>query len=280
MESTFSYDVQSFMIRDIGSEMKRIHPIKLHGGAIMLCKTGHAELVINTKKYDLSAGTEAVLLADCIVSINNSSEDFLCTMFYFSREMFLQASAKIESFLFHHIVHAPVYHYPKDAVKSMEYYFVLIKRMAADTENRYRDVIVTNFLRNILLDIYDKIQRKLRIDERNRGYMRAEELFNKFMDLLITHGTEHHDVQFYADQLCITTRYLTSLTTKIAHKNPKQIIDSHVLQEIKIMLTFSEMTLQQIADYLHFPDQSYLGRFFKRNTGYALAAYRTKMLGM
>ena len=280
MDTHYVFEAETFMIRDIASEMDRRHPIRLRGGAIVLCKNGYADLLIDTRKYVLSAGTEAVLLTDCMVCISNASRDFLCTMFYFSKDMLFQASAKIESFLFHYIIHAPVYHYPEDAVKSMEHYFVLIKRLAADTENRYRNVIVTNLLRNILLDIYDKLQRNLRVDERHGGYTRAEELFNKFMDLVLREGTQHHDVQFYADQLCITTRYLTGITTKIAHRNPKQIIDAHLVQEIKIMLTFSELTLQQIADHLHFPDQSYLGRFFKKHTGTQPTSYRTQIMSM
>ena len=71
-------------------------------------------------------------MSGSFVSINNNTEDFSCTIFYFSQKMFFQASSKIKSFLFHHIVNVPVYHYPPDAVKSMEHYFVLIKRMAAD----------------------------------------------------------------------------------------------------------------------------------------------------
>lgn len=280
MKNSLILGNQSFIIRDMGSEMNRNQPIKLRGGAIMLCKSGHAELIVNTKKYNISTSSEAVLMSGSFVSINNNTEDFSCTIFYFSQKMFFQASSKIKSFLFHHIVNVPVYHYPPDAVKSMEHYFVLIKRMAADTANRYRDVIVMYFLRIILLDIYDKIQRDLRVEEHSRGHTHIQEIFNKFMDLLITFGVEHHDVKFYADNLCITTRYLTYITTEIANKNPKQIIDSHVIQEIKIMLTFSDMTLQQIADYFHFPDHSYLGRYFKHHTKYTLSGYRAKIMEM
>ena len=61
---------------------------------------------------------------------------------------------------------------------------------------------------------------------------------------------------------------------------PKQTIDEFLITEIKLMLTFSEMSIQQIADYLHFPDQSYFGRFFKRFTGMSPQSYRKKEMTM
>lgn len=49
MKNSLILGNQSFIIRDMGSEMNRNQPIKLRGGAIMLCKSGHAELIVNTK---------------------------------------------------------------------------------------------------------------------------------------------------------------------------------------------------------------------------------------
>lgn len=55
---------------------------------------------------------------------------------------------------------------------------------------------------------------------------------------------------------------------------PKAIIDRHIISEIKLLLTFSDLSVQQIADRLDFPDQSYLGRFFRKAVGMSPTAYR------
>ena len=40
-----------------------------------------------------------------------------------------------------------------------------------------------------------------------------------------------------------------------------------MLLEIKMLLQSTDLSVQEIAYRLHFPDQSYLGRYFKKHTG-------------
>lgn len=68
--------------------------------------------------------------------------------------------------------------------------------------------------------------------------------------------------------------YLASVTRTLTGETPKETIDKWIVHEIKLMLMFSDLTLQQIADRMHFPDQSYLGRYFKRHTGSSPVAFR------
>lgn len=76
---------------------------------------------------------------------------------------------------------------------------------------------------------------------------------------------------FYADRLCISTKYLTGICRSITNgASAKQIIDQHVILEIKVLLQSTELSMQEIADRLGFPDQSYLGRYFKRYEGMSL----------
>ena len=55
----------------------------------------------------------------------------------------------------------------------------------------------------------------------------------------------------------------------------KEFIDRAVVLEIKMLLKSSDLSVQEIAYRLHFPDQSYLGRFFKKHTGESPTEYRS-----
>ena len=82
------------------------------------------------------------------------------------------------------------------------------------------------------------------------------------------------EVTFYADRLCISTRYLSTIVRSIAHTTAKEFIDRSVILEIKMLLQSTDLSVQEIAYRLHFPDQSYLGRFFKKHTGESPTEYR------
>ena len=94
------------------------------------------------------------------------------------------------------------------------------------------------------------------------------------MALVHEHCAREREVTFYADRLCISTRYLSTIVRNISHGSAKEFIDQAVVLEIKVMLQSTDLSVQEIAYRLRFPDQSYLGRFFKKHTGESPTEYR------
>lgn len=144
-----------------------------------------------------------------------------------------------------------------------------------DSENLYREAIAQNLLQIFFLDTYDKVQRYF-TEEQINGSNRKEELFKKFINLVHTYCTTQRDVAFYADQLCISTRYLSAITKQVAEDSAKEIIDENLILELKMALQSTGMSLKEIADKYRFPDQSFFGRYFKKHTGMSPKEYRAK----
>lgn len=105
---------------------------------------------------------------------------------------------------------------------------------------------------------------------------RAEEYFRQFTELLGEHYKHEHSVGFYARQLCITPKYLTTLIKRISGKSVSEWIDNYVILEAKTLLKYSNMSVQEIAYYLNFPNQSFFGSYFKRNAGMSPSQYKAK----
>ena len=105
---------------------------------------------------------------------------------------------------------------------------------------------------------------------------RAEEYFKQFTELLGEHYKHERSVGFYARQLCITPKYLTTLIKRISGKSVSEWIDSYVILEAKTLLKYSNMSVQEIAYYLTFPNQSFFGSYFKRNAGMSPSQYKAK----
>ncbi len=264
-----------FWVRELTSEELTSDPIRLNCTMIALCMNGTAVFSIDTKDYDISAGSEAFMLSDLVFSIRSTSRDFVVRMFIFSRSISNQAFMRFDSIFFNRVYENPIYHHSGSADKTLAY-FTILSDIQSDRHNSYRNLIAMNLLRGFSLDVYDKVLRHAD-DSKPRPNSRREELYGRFMNLVNSECRRHRDVAWYADRLCITPRYLAGITHAVSGDSPKELIDYVIVQEIKILLTFSEMSLQEIADRLSFPDQSYLGRFFRRQAAMSLSDYRRSL---
>lgn len=85
------------------------------------------------------------------------------------------------------------------------------------------------------------------------------------MQLIREYSMHEHQVAFYAEKLCISSRYLHKITVRhLDGKKPKQLIDEQLVAEIKVLLNEPRLSVTEIAEQLHFPDQSYLTLSLKR----------------
>ena len=105
---------------------------------------------------------------------------------------------------------------------------------------------------------------------------RQTELFHRFVALVHEHCTVEREVAFYADRLCISTRYLSTIVRNIAHRSAKELIDAAAVLEIKMLLQTTDLSVQEIAYRLRFPDQSYLGRYFRKHAGVSPTDFRSQ----
>ena len=103
---------------------------------------------------------------------------------------------------------------------------------------------------------------------------RSIDIYNRFVSLVAEHYRTAHDVAFYADRLCITTRYLSGVTDKVVGKSPKQIIADYIMSEAKTFLDTTRLTIQEIADRLGFSSQVLFCKFFKAQEKTAPSDYR------
>ena len=112
--------------------------------------------------------------------------------------------------------------------------------------------------------------------EKEGPHNRAEEYFRQFMQLLGEHYTRERSVGFYARQMCITPKYLTTLIKRVSGKSVSEWIDSYVILEAKTLLKYSSKSIQEIAYRLNFPNQSFYGSYFKRIAAMSPTQYKAQ----
>lgn len=105
---------------------------------------------------------------------------------------------------------------------------------------------------------------------------RGDELFFRFRRLLSEHYRTARTVAFYADKLCITTRYLTNIVQAHYGKSPKEAIDVYTIMQIRLDLLQTDISLSDLSYKYNFSSPSFFSDYFRRNTGCSPMEYRTR----
>lgn len=265
---------ESFVVGESDLRYYYDRPQRLSGGAIWLCERGSAELQVDLRSFSVRPNAQVVLIPPSIVMLSQVSPDFQVRFFSFSDEFFEEATYRMEIEFFRFLKEHPVHCYSTEMATGLGMWLQLSAYIYADREHLFRHTIVRNRLQNAFLELYDKMKRYSGYVAKDTQPSRQVEIFQRFITLVHEYATCQRDVAFYADKLCISTRYLSAVTRNVAHASVKEIIDRMVLLEIRMLLQSTDLSVQEIADRLSFPDQSYLGRYFKKHTGESPTAYR------
>jgi AraC family transcriptional regulator, transcriptional activator of pobA len=102
-------------------------------------------------------------------------------------------------------------------------------------------------------------------------------LFKQYKLLVEQHYTTNNTVSFYAKQLFITQHHLNLVCKNITGKSATQILRDRSILEAKRMLTFTNLSVSQIAAALHYFDSAYFSKIFKQDTQLSPLAFRIKM---
>lgn len=153
-------------------------------------------------------------------------------------------------------------------VRAMEY-------AVSDRNNPYQKEVMSALMAAFIHTFHFKVQ-KIYKPQNIHYTMNAQSIFERFAQLVHRDFAFEHRVSYYADQLCISAKYLTQITKRIVKRTPKEMIDITVARESLRMLSKTSLTVQEISNQLGFPDQSYFGRFFKRMFGMSPLHYRQR----
>lgn len=248
---------------------------RCESGAFLFCRSGKATVLVNQYQGEMRSNTVVVVLPGSILMLTDRTEDLRITYCAFSRDLFSEAAFRLDPTFFHQLREVPISHPPVRLVEGISIWFQMADYTYRDKGNMFRNTIIRNRLQNVLLEICDKMQRFMQRQHRMPEMTtRQTELFHRFVALVHEHCIHEREVTFYADKLCISTRYLSTIVRCVSRGSAKELIDSSVVLEIKMMLQSTDLSVQEIAYRMRFPDQSYLGRFFKKHTGESPTEYR------
>lgn len=120
---------------------------------------------------------------------------------------------------------------------------------------------------------YDGIYRQ-HIDLLKASQSREQSIFDRFIQLVNQHCAEQHQIGYYANRMCLTERYLSTIIRQTSGTTAKEWIDRAIITRIKVELKHSDKSVAQISDETNFPNPSFFSKFFKRLTGQTPLEYK------
>lgn len=101
-----------------------------------------------------------------------------------------------------------------------------------------------------------------------------QDLSDRFLNLVNIYYAKEHGVDFYAKQLGISAKALTAIIGRTRSKSPRQLIQQRFLLEAKRLLTYSQLSIAEIAFAVGFEDPNYFSRFFRSQENITPAEFR------
>lgn len=242
---------------------------------LLFVRQGMAHLEINFIQYELKEDSIITIVPKSTIKCIDCSDDFCCSFLTFDRDFAVEAITRPEPAYMDFVHSYPLGMMSKHRVEPTHASIANIVYFLYQNEGKHRMRIVKNIVQGMLLEHYDVIKEKF-LENKPKAISRQNELFMQFIHLVYQYGDKQREVAFFADKLCITTRYLASIVRNIAHETAKDIIDRHCVQEIKTLLRTTNQSIQSISIELEFPDQSFFTRYFKKQTGMTPKEFRAK----
>ena len=257
--------IGGFLFRHLGMTSS---PFLVEDYRMGMVVRGQLRGIINLREYSMTEGTIAFVTPGTIVEPLEVSDDFLLEGMGLPADLFLMAHGGRLPELFNGQV--------KDGRRTVSFEErTILNRMLRllhdlmGEDGTSKEVIYS--LITMVTHYYDQLFHD-RTSVSSPSH--SNEIFNRFLRLVNLHGSKEHRLAFYAEKLCITSRYLGTVVLATSGVGAKEWIDRAIVSTAKVLLRHSDKQSSQIADELNFPNASFFCKYFKRMTGLTPHQYR------
>ena len=261
-------------------DVERGNVAKLEHFVFILCLRGHAAISIDGRSYNLYPNNVLICHPNIVLGESMSSMDFefrgvVLSKDYLQRLPLVSTDNMWDVMMF--FEKAPVLSLTPDEVKDFCRYYDLIRPRLADTHLRYREELLSALLTALLYELSNIISRFA--DFRPQPYSAGSNVFRNFLSLLSSSYPKSRSVAYYADKLCLTPKYLSTVCKEVSGETASELINRYVVKDIDFLLKQRGRSVKEICNELEFPNLSFFGRYVKKHLGLSPKQYREKVLG-
>ena len=270
-------------------------PQVLTYGAILICRKGKARLNVNYKDWELYEGAVITLFPNDVVELKvdgdckspetengdckspetengdckspQTANSFQAEILKYNPSLLREASLQLEQTVYSSLREDRCRQDTPVVTNIINGMFGLLKVYFDQSECTCISQLVLCQLKAFFIGFHEYLQRNPQYRPDEVKSYRVRELFNRFMMLLEKDYKISRDVNYYAEKMNISSKYLTNIVNQVTGHTPKTIIDQYVILQLKLHLKRSTQSIKEMAWEFHFADVSFFCRYFKKHTG-------------
>ena len=270
-------------------------PQVLTYGAILICRKGKARLNVNYKDWELYEGAVITLFPNDVVELKvdgdckspqtengdcksletengdckspQTSNNFQTEILKYNPSLLREASLQLEQTVYSSLREDRCRQDTPVVTNIINGMFSLLKVYFDQSECTCISQLVLCQLKAFFIGFHEYLQRNPQYRPDEVKSYRVRELFNRFMMLLERDYKISRDVNYYAEKMNISSKYLTNIVNQVTGHTPKTIIDQYVILQLKMHLKRTTQSIKEMAWEFHFADVSFFCRYFKKHTG-------------
>ena len=252
-------------------------PVKLMFVSLIICRKGKMRIRVNLKEMTVEPNDVLLVTPGSIVDMVICEGECRMAVIHIDNDkvshqpnvkilLQLRSIIKNESF---------VTRFSEAAIVQFVEAYKMVRRVIDDGSLRFKDEAIEGSSQVMAAYWMNEIAVQSE-SAKPTVLSRNEQLFQTFIRLVQKNYMVHREVSFYADQICITAKYLGVVVAQVSGRRPLDWIRDYVILDAKAMLWSREYRIKQISQLLNFPNPSFFSKYFREAVGYSPSKYLNK----
>ena len=267
-------DGEIFFADNIKSIPGLMKQFKVNFIAYLIVTEGRLSLDMNGINYQLDRNCSLFVDRKMVIENVKHTENFSCVICAMSADMGFSFFNKslIQSIM--HIIANPVIKMEQAEVDlMMKYYELLVFKMDHQELNMGRET-VRDIIRCFAYDLLSNLNKHLDTDADGDMLRQGDRIYRRFMLLLAENTNVNRSVKSYADELCVSPKYLTSVCRRHSDYTASELIATSIVSRIKQLLLYSDLSIKEVATEMGFDNLSFFGKYVRKHLGLSPNNYR------
>ena len=252
------------------------YPFKIQFAMMHLCLGGRMRVRVNLNEYELHRNSLSIITPGSIGQCLEISADCRIALIAIANDYILTEENSEGALIVRKFLARPSLLELTDAqTQEILTIYRALRDKLRRPDFRFKHDILKGYLQVLYGEVCQLMAPLVEAQDTRQG-SRKKQIFDRFLEELRQHYATQRSVQFYADRLCLTPKYLSQVIHSVSGRHAGDWIRDYVILEAKALLKSQQYSVQQVADMLNFANQSFFGVYFKKAVGCSPSVYQNK----